>query len=54
MLPDFAATDSIEFQQGRLVDQEEERARIAQAFHDDVSCELLAADDRNNVRVSSL
>jgi signal transduction histidine kinase len=43
MLPDIAATGSIEFQQGRLVGQEEERARIAQAFHDEVSSEVLAA-----------
>jgi len=43
MLPDIAATGSIEFQQGRLVGQEEERARIAQAFHDEVSSEVMAA-----------
>jgi signal transduction histidine kinase len=43
MLPDIAATESVEFEQGRLVGQEEERARIAQAFHDEVSSELLTA-----------
>jgi hypothetical protein len=43
MLPDITATGSIEFEQGRLVGQEEERARIAQAFHDEVSSELLTA-----------
>jgi len=42
-LPDIAATGSIEFEQGRLVGQEEERARIAHAFHDEVSSEVLAA-----------
>jgi signal transduction histidine kinase len=42
-LPKIAATGSIEFEQGRLVGQEEERARIAQAFHDEVSSEVLAA-----------
>jgi signal transduction histidine kinase len=42
-LRDVAATGSIEFEQGRLVGQEEERARIAQAFHDEVSSEVLAA-----------
>lgn len=43
MLPDIAATGSIEFQQGRLVGQEQERARIAQTFHDEVASEVLAA-----------
>jgi len=43
MLPDITPTGSIEFEQGRLVGQEEERARIAQAFHDEVSSELVAA-----------
>jgi signal transduction histidine kinase len=43
MLPDVAATGSIEFQQGRLVGQEQERARIAQTFHDEVASEVLAA-----------
>jgi signal transduction histidine kinase len=43
MLPDIAATGSIEFQQGRLVGQEEERPRIAQAFHDEVSSEVMVA-----------
>jgi signal transduction histidine kinase len=42
-LPEIAATSSIEFEQGRLVGQEEERARIAQEFHDEVSSEVLAA-----------
>lgn len=43
MLPDIAAIGSIEFQQGRLVGQEQERARIAQTFHDEVASEVLAA-----------
>jgi signal transduction histidine kinase len=42
-LPEIAATGSVEFEQGRLVGQEEERARIAQEFHDEVSSEVLAA-----------
>jgi signal transduction histidine kinase len=38
-----AESDSAEFEQGRLVGQQEERARIVKLFHDEVSSTMMAA-----------
>lgn len=43
MLRDLDPTTSTDFEQGRLVGQEQERARIVQMFHEEVSSGLLAA-----------
>jgi signal transduction histidine kinase len=38
-----AESDSAEFEQGRLMGQQEERARIVKLFHDEVSSTMMAA-----------
>jgi len=43
MLRDMEPTTSTKFEQGRLVGQEQERIRIVQMFHDEVSSGMLAA-----------
>ena len=43
MLHDIEPTTSRKFEQGRLVGQEQERVRIVQMFHDEVSSGMLAA-----------
>jgi signal transduction histidine kinase len=43
MLRDIEPTTSTKFEQGRLVGQEQERIRIVQMFHDEVSSGMLAA-----------
>jgi hypothetical protein len=43
MLSDIEPTASTKFEQGRLVGQEQERVRIMQMFHDEVSSGMLAA-----------
>jgi signal transduction histidine kinase len=43
MIHDTESFASAEFEQGRLVGQEEERARIVRMFHDEVSSTMLAA-----------
>jgi hypothetical protein len=43
MLSDIEPTASTKFKQGRLVGQEQERVRILQMFHDEVSSGILGA-----------
>ena len=43
MLHDIEPTTSTKFEQGRLVGQEQERQRIAQTFHHEVSSGMLGA-----------
>lgn len=43
MLHDIEPTTSTKFEQGRLVGQEQERVRIVQMFHDEVSSGMLGA-----------
>lgn len=43
MLRDLDPATSTDFEQGRLVGQEQERARIVQMFHEEVSSGLIAA-----------
>jgi hypothetical protein len=43
MLNDIEPTTSMKFEQGRLVGQQQERLRIVQMFHDEVSSGMLAA-----------
>jgi len=38
-----AESDSVEFEQGLFVGQQEERARIIKLFHDEVSSTMMAA-----------
>ena len=38
-----AESDSVEFEQGLFVGQQEERARIVKLFHDEVSSTMMAA-----------